>query len=71
MLVIVQPQQPDQFFTAGQQARLQGLMARWRIARDGGPALPPAEQSELERLIEEEVRASGERTAAWLKKLNQ
>ena len=68
-LVIVQRQRPDRFFTAEQQTRLQELMGRWRLARDGGPALAPAGQVELEGLIEAEVRAAGERTATLLREL--
>lgn len=70
-LVIVQRQRPDQFFTAEQQTRLRELMDRWRIAREGGPALPAGEQAELEGLIEAELRATGERTATLLKALEQ
>lgn len=70
-LVVVQHQQPDQFFTAQQQIRLQELMRRWRLARDGGAALSPVEQSELEELIDAEVRAAGQRAAAMLRQLEQ
>jgi hypothetical protein len=70
-LVIVQRQRPDPFFTAEQHARLQELMRRWRISRDGGPALSETEQTELEELIDAEVRASGRRTAALLRELEQ
>jgi hypothetical protein len=70
-LVIVQHQRPDRFFTASQQARLNELMARWRAARDAGAALPPAEQAELHGLVDAEVRAASERTAAVLKELGQ
>jgi hypothetical protein len=55
---------PDRFFDAGQIQRLAELMNRWRIARDSGKSLPPDEQSELEALVETEVRAAGERAAA-------
>ena len=70
-LVIVQHQRPDEFFTAGQQARLQELMQRWRVAREDGTALSAAEQVELENMIEAELRAAGERTAALLRELAQ
>jgi len=65
-LVIVQNHRPDPFFTARQQERLAELMARWRAARDAGSSLPPAEQAELDALVEAEVRASGERAATLL-----
>jgi len=52
------------FFTADQQRRLAKLMKRWRAARDSGETLPADEQSELEALIEAELRAAGDRAAA-------
>jgi hypothetical protein len=65
-LVIVQSHCPDEFFTAQQQQRLNGLMARWRAARDAGDSLPAPEQAELDALVDTEVRASGQRAAAVL-----
>lgn len=70
-LVIVQHQRPDEFFDAAQQTRLTALMARWRAARDVGGVLPPAEQAELDELVDAEVRAAGERTAAVLREFGQ
>jgi hypothetical protein len=63
-LVVVQHMQPDRFFTAAQQQRLQELMDRWRTACDAGAALPPAEQAELEALVEAEVEAAARRAEA-------
>src|ERR1035441_9104686 len=63
-LVIVQSQQPDELFTAEQQERLQRLMARWRAAREAGASLVPAEQNELDALVDAEVQAAGRRAAA-------
>jgi hypothetical protein len=60
-LIIVRSLVPDRFFTGEQRQRLQELMARWRSARDGGNALSADEQSELENLIDVEVRAATER----------
>lgn len=68
-LVIVQNLRPDQFFTAEQQQRLAELMAHWRTARDQGYRLPPAEQAELDALIEAELKASEARTALLLDEL--
>jgi hypothetical protein len=68
-LVIVQHQRPDEFFTAEQQARLIELMARWREARDSATFLSPAEQAELDALVEAEVRGAGQRTLALLREL--
>ena len=68
-LVIVQHCRPDGFFTAQQQERLKHLMAGWRAARDASTSLPPAEQAELDALIETEVRAASERAAAMLREL--
>jgi hypothetical protein len=70
-LVVVQHHRPDRFFTAEQQARLEALMARWRAARDAGGALSPSEQAELNHLVDSEVHAATERTAAILKELGQ
>lgn len=63
-LVIVQSLRPDRFFTVAQQQRLATLMVRWRTARDQGAPLPVEEQTELEALVETELRASAARTAA-------
>jgi hypothetical protein len=70
-LVIVQHQRADEFFTTEQQARLNELMARWRAARDAGGALSPAEQVELDALVEAEVRAASQRTMALLRELEE
>jgi hypothetical protein len=63
-VVLVQRLGGDQFFGAEDINRLQELMARWRQARDSGNALPIAEQEELESLIEAELSASAQRSAA-------
>jgi hypothetical protein len=68
-LVVVQHARPDQYFTAEQQQRLQELMARWRAARDGGTALPPAEQAELDALVAAELHAATQRARALLQGL--
>ncbi|NOT53647.1 MAG: hypothetical protein HOP18_03490 [Deltaproteobacteria bacterium] len=62
--VIVQSLRPDHFFTVDQQQRLTTLMERWRTARDQGSTFPVEEQTELEALVAEELRASAARTAA-------
>jgi len=62
-LIIVQSLRPDRLFTAQQQQRMAELMERWRAARDKGEALPVAEQSELDALVEAELRAAGDRAA--------
>jgi hypothetical protein len=67
--VIVQLFQPDSYFTAEQRERLSGLMARWRTEREAGSTLPPAEQAELERLVEEELQGSAERAAQMSREL--
>ncbi len=68
-LVIVQHHRPDAYFGESQQQRLADLMARWRTARDSGADLPAAEQAELDVLVEEELLASQERTAALLRNM--
>jgi hypothetical protein len=63
-LVLIQSLKPDRFFNAVQQQRLAELTKRWRTARDSGSTLEEDEQSELEKLVEAETRAAGERIAA-------
>ena len=63
-LIIVRNLTPDRFFTSEQRRRLEQLMTRWRSVRDAGGSLPPDEQSELEQLIDAELRAATERAAA-------
>jgi hypothetical protein len=68
-LVVVQPMRPDALFTADQQQRLAELMARWRAARDAGSHLPAEEQAELDALVEAELRAATQRSAALARQL--
>ncbi len=68
-LVVVQPMRPDNLFTAAQQQRLAELSARWRTAHDAGTSLSAQEQAELETLVEAELRAAGERSAALIRQL--
>src|SRR5580693_1453593 len=49
-IVIMQPSQPDHFFSSEQRDRLSELMSRWRDARDSDRQLPPDEQAELDAL---------------------
>ena len=70
-VVIVQQMQPDRFFSAAQQSRLEELMARWRAARDAGTRLPADEQDELDSLVEAEVKAATERATALLHELER
>lgn len=65
-LLLIQSFQPDQFFTADQQARLSELMTCWRLARDQGQELPPEQQAELDGLVEMELRAATARTSALM-----
>ena len=62
-LIVVQCFRPDRHFSADRQQRLQQLMQSWRQARDSGQSLTTEEQTELERLVEEEIQASGRRAA--------
>lgn len=63
-VVLVQKLGGDEFFKAAQIERLSELMARWHSARDAGAPFPPAEQQELETLIELEFEASARRAEA-------
>ena len=60
-VVYVQDFRPDEFFTEPQQRRLTELMQKWREARDEGEMLALDEQTELEKLIEDELVGSGKR----------
>lgn len=68
-LVVVQSLKPDRYFTAEQRQRLGDLMKRWREARDAGQTLPAADQAELQTLVDAELDASAERTAALAREL--
>jgi hypothetical protein len=68
-VVVVQPMQADALFTAEQQQRLAELMARWRAARDAGTQFPPEEKAELDALVEMELRAAVQRSAALLRQV--
>lgn len=70
-LIIVRSLVADRFFASEQRKRLQELMARWRSARDEGTALSADDQSELESLIDVEVRAATERATAVVHELTQ
>jgi hypothetical protein len=59
--LIVRRLQPDSHFTAAQQTRLAGLMAQWRQARDAGISLSPAEQTELQSLVDAELVGATQR----------
>jgi hypothetical protein len=61
--MIVRNLGPDQFFTGEQRKRVEQLMTEWRSARDAGGSLPSNERSELEQLIDAELRAATERAA--------
>ena len=70
-LIIFQSWRPDRFFGASQQQRLAELMEHWRMARDMGDSLEPDEQSELEALVDAELRASADRAAALANELGR
>lgn len=62
-LLVIQSFQPDSLFNANQQKRLSELMALWRLARDSGQVLLPAQQIELDALVEAELLAATARAA--------
>jgi hypothetical protein len=70
-LVIVQHLGPDRFFTADQQRRLAQLMELWRDKRDADSQLSPAEQAELEALVDAETDAARLRAEAALAELTK
>jgi hypothetical protein len=65
-LFVIQSFRPDSFFSAEQQKRLSELMGLWRTARDLGQELPPAQQAELDALVEAELRATAGRAEALM-----
>ncbi len=68
-LIVVQNMRPDEFFTAVQQKRLGHLMDKWRDARDAGRELDPAEEAELEGLVDAELDASAQRAEMMAREL--
>jgi hypothetical protein len=69
-LLVIQSFHPDSFFNAEQQERLAELMNLWRLARDQGQELPPKQQTELDKLVELELKAATARTAALIQQSN-
>ena len=65
-IAIVQQFRPDRFFSAAQRERLNELSELRRATRQAAQNLTPAEQTELEQLVDEEVRAATERARAIL-----
>jgi hypothetical protein len=70
-LVIVQSLRPDRFFDAAQRQRLGELMERWHTERDKGQTLPADVQTELEALVEAELRAVAVRAATLADELKR
>lgn len=68
-LIVVQPMRPDELFTAAQQQRLAELLADWRTARDVGTVLSTKDQAELDALVEAELHAATERSAALVRQM--
>lgn len=70
-IIVVQKFQGDQFFTEVQQLRMEELLAKWRAARDSGKALAPADQAELEALVDAELDGSARRASAIASELRK
>jgi hypothetical protein len=68
-VVVIQPFQPDAFFSSDQQQRLVALMTEWREARDQRQSLAAEKQTELEVLIAAELKAAELRTREVLQGL--
>lgn len=68
-LIVIQPMQPDELFSAAQQKQLADLLTRWRAARDAGVSLSPQEQADLDALVEAELRAACQRSATLVRQL--
>jgi hypothetical protein len=68
-LVVVQRLLPDRFFGAEQRQRLTTLMEHWRTARDQESEFNPADQIELDALVEAELRGAELRAEAIVDEL--
>ncbi len=69
-LMVIQSFRADWFFSAVQQKRLSELMDLWRATRDRGETLPSEQQTELDSLVEAELKAATARSAALVQQLN-
>lgn len=69
LVVMVHSLRPDRFFNADQQKRLAELMDKWRLMRDTGGGMSAEEQSELDDLVEAELRGATERSADILRQI--
>ncbi|XWK89547.1 MAG: hypothetical protein U7127_05655 [Phormidium sp.] len=69
-LLFIQSFHPDPFFSAEQQKRLSELMSLWRLARDRGQELPAEQQTELDKLVEAELKAATARSVALMQQEN-
>jgi hypothetical protein len=65
-LLVIQSFHPDLFFSADRQKRLSELMSLWRVARDRGETLLMEQQTELDALVDAELRAATARTTALM-----
>ncbi len=65
-LLVIQSFRPDSWFSAEQQNQLSQLMSLWRTARDLGQRLSPEQEAALDRLVEAELKAATDRTAAMI-----
>lgn len=65
-LFLLQSFNADQFFNEEQRKRLSELMDLWRQARDKGHSLSKELQTELDNLVEAELKAATARTESLL-----
>ncbi|MGG6267423.1 hypothetical protein ACQ4M3_38505 [Leptolyngbya sp. AN03gr2] len=70
LLLVVQRFRPDAFFGEAQQKRLGELMELWRTNRDRGEAVSPEQQAELDQLVEVELEAASDHSAAMIRQLS-
>lgn len=68
-VMIMQQVHPDRFFPIDPRDSLSRLMAQWRAVRETRNVLPTTEQTELERLVDEELQGATERSAQILRDL--
>jgi hypothetical protein len=70
-LVVVQSFRPDRYFSADQQRRLTELLDITSVASQQDKDLSDSERTELNALVELELRAAGQRAAALADELGR
>jgi hypothetical protein len=70
IMLVIQSFQPDHFFSTQQQQKLAELMSLWQTAQNQGQELSQSQQTELDNLVEAELKATTTRSAAFAQQIN-